>query len=146
MRRSSLQIRTRTTMLLVAVAAFGLAAFDGWSRSSTYRREANQHEIKLRFLESQRPKIVELLEQGKADSLRFAYANADVFWLVDSPTNSVTIDLTALEFDQHLLRSIAYHQTMAKRYRRASYFPWVSIAQEPPPPLASAGWITTTKK
>ena len=134
------RVRTRTTLILVAVAALLLAGLDGWKRSSDYQRRAEYHSRKLRVVESMSAALEDLEAQGRADSMWFAHVwgNPDRFFSgVVSPSETLKIGLAADDFRAELQWLRSYHGALERKYRFASRLPWASIAPDPPPRLSS---------
>lgn len=125
-----LKFSIRTVLIVVAVLALGLGGYDGWRRSVVYQRHASYHADRLRVVEWL---TEELAACDEADSMRFGYSGGDRdrFWQFSADTE---LGMPAAEFRAVLGRLRSHHEGLARRYRRASYFPWISVPPDPPEP------------
>ena len=110
----------RQMMALVALAAIATSVNPMASQSAKYRDKADYHEANLEKLD-----LIRKLGHYPYCSLQSPRSHMPLWY--DSDIAPV----------HH--RYVAYHSRLARVYRRAAIFPWVSVAPEPPEPQWSVG-------
>lgn len=113
------RLNIRSIMTIVAVVALTIAA-SGWMKHArAYRDNAWWHAVRAERLRTDLPRLEEIhrYDQSHPDELRLLCGSAP----------------RALS-PERARSSIAYHESLRRKYEHAARYPWLGVEPDPPPP------------